>query len=614
MSNIYNNKLKYIDILNRFQKNSSFSLILLFIVKRNLTNNIVYYFLCIIFRYIHLISISGDYTNTFNDNKNEYSFQDYLKSFTCYSLVKNNNMSYKNYLLTCILLYFISIMMIINYIYCITKIKSYNKYSNIIPFQNNFANIIGHILFLLFPFIIEFLSFPYYIFFFQNKFVIKGSHSIIELFIIAIINAFLIVLFNIYNIIYIICSNKLYSINIVEAYLKINNIKNQISYKPIRYKCSKLTFYLFIFLQNFSLISTIEEYLNNKAKIIFKIVISIIIFTVSFLLFLKRLHEYNCQYFMNILINVLLLFCFNSIIFDLFIYLSKYEMKNKIHVIIYALIKLFLSYLFYFLFILKTHKFFEKNIPKILFEKIETKKKYIINSFCYLNKIMQNIKDNNDINSVFLIIEMFHKHIYKCNNNFCSCKLLEPYIKKELFSSADNEKIKNYISVLLITLNHLYECAFIDSDFYSNCELTILLAEHYCHLKGNPTISFSLINTLIINQRNKISSSEMNTLFELSQKYVYYIYGMEKQEIEEETKKQDINKLLISNEKRLYFKRYFLNLKMSLKINKLMNLYIDNHVKITKYRNIFDESLKMNYDESNEYIVSVNINFFQISS
>jgi len=289
-------------------------------------------------------------------------------------------------------------------------------------------------------------------------------------------------------------------------------------------------------------------------------------------------------------------------------------MKNKIHVIIYALIKLFLSYLFYFLFILKTHKFFEKNIPKILFEKIETKKKYIINSFCYLNKIMQNIKDNNDINSVFLIIEMFHKHIYKCNNNFCSCKLLEPYIKKELFSSADNEKIKNYISVLLITLNHLYECAFIDSDFYSNCELTILLAEHYCHLKGNPTISFSLINTLIINQRNKISSSEMNTLFELSQKYVYYIYGMEKQEIEEETKKQDINKLLISNEKRLYFKRYFLNLKMSLKINKLMNLYIDNHVKITKYRNIFDESLKMNYDESNEYIVSVNINFFQISS
>jgi len=614
MPNFYNKKIKYIDILNRFQKNSSFSQILFFIVKQNLTNNVVYYFLCVIFRYIHLISISGDYTNAFNDNKNEYSFQEYLKSFTCYNLIKINNLSFKNYILFCILLYIISFIMIINYIYCITKIKSYNKYSNIIPFESIFMKFIGHLLFLLFPFIIEFLSFPYYIYIFPDKFIIKGNNMTIFSFIFIIINTFLIVLFNGYNIIYIICSNKIYSINIVEAYLKTKNRKNKISYKPIRYKCSKLTFYLFIFLQNYSIISTIEENLNDNAKVIFKIVISTIIFLVSFLLFLKRLHDYNYQYFINILINVLLLFCVNSIIFDFFIYLSKYEMKTKTHTIIYILIKLSLSYLFYFLFILKTHKFFEGNIPEILFEKIEAKKKYFINSFCYLNKIMLNIKENKDINSVFLLIEMLNKHIYKCNNNLCNCKLLEPYIKKELFNNSDNEKIKNYISILLIILNHLYECAFINSDIYSNYELAILLAEHYCHLKENPTISFSLINTLIINQRNKISCSEINTLYELSQKYVYYIYGLEKCEIEEETQKQDTNKLLINNENRLYFKRYFLNLKMSLKINKLMNLYIDNYIKITKYRNIFDESLKMNYDENNEYITSVNINFFQISS
>ena len=615
MSNIYNQKLKYIDILNRFQKNSSFKQILFFIIKQNLTNNVVYYFFCVIFRYIHLISISGDYTNAFNDNMNEYSFQNYLKSFTCHNLIKNSKLSYPNYLLICILLYIISFIMIINYIHCIRKIKSYNKYSNIIPFQNKIINIIGHLLFLLFPFIIEFLSFPYYIYFFPNTFVIKKVYgTMLSLFIIIIINTFLIVMYNIFNIIYIICSNKIFSTNIVEAYLKINSKKNQISYKPIRYKCSNLIFYLFIFLQNFPLLSLIEDYFNNKGKFFFKIEISILIFTIIFLLFFKRLHDYNCQYFMNILINVLLLFCFNSIIIDLFIYLSKNEMKNKTHVIIYLLIKIFLSYLLYFLFILKTHKLFKEIIPEILFEKIEPKKKYFINSFCYLNQIMKKIKDNNDINSVFLIIEMFHKHIYKCNNNFCNCKLLEPYIKKEQFSNADNEKIKNYISVLLIILNHLYECAFINSDYYSNYELVILLAEHYCHLRNNPTISFSLINTLIINQRNKMSSSDLNILFELSQKYLYYIYGYEKQEIEEEKKNQDKSKLLIGSEKRLYFKRYFLNLKMSLKIKKLVNLYIDNHIKITKYRNIFEESLKINYDESNEYITSVNIIFFEISS
>ena len=614
MSNIYNNKLKYIDILNRFQKNSSFKQILFFIIKQNLTNNIVYYFLCVIFRYIHLISISGDYTNAFNDNKNEYSFQHYLKSFTCYNLIKNSKLSYPNYLLTCILLYFISFIMIINYIHIIKKIKRYNKYSNIIPLQNKIINIIGHLLFLLFPFILEFLSFSYYIYFFPNKFVInKGNGEMISLFIIILINTFLIIMYNIYNIIYIICSNKIFSTNKVEAYLKINNKKNHISYKPIRYKCSQLTFYIFIFLQNFSLVSLIEENLNNKARFFFKIAISIVIFIISFLLFFKRLHEYNCQYFMNILINVLLLFCFNSVIIDLFIYLSKNEMKNKIHAIIYAFIKLFLSYLLYLMFILKTYKFFEENIPEILFEKIEPKKKYFINSFCYLNQIMLKIKENNDINSVYLINEMFQKHIYKCNNNLCSCKLLEPYIKKEQFNNVDNEKIKNYKSILLIILNHLYECAFINSNYYSNYELTILLAEHYCHLRNNPTISFSLINTLIINQRNKISSWKMNTLFELSQKYIYYIYAFEKHEIEE-TKIQDKNKLLINSGKRLYFNGYFLNLKMSLKIKKLVNLYIDNYIKITKYRNVFEESLKINYDESNEYITSVNIHFFEISS
>jgi hypothetical protein len=87
---------------------------------------------------------------------------------------------------------------------------------------------------------------------------------------------------------------------------------------------------------------------------------------------------------------------------------------------------------------------------------------------------------------------------------------LESYIKKEKFNSEDIEKIKSYIEELLIILNHLFECAFIGYDFYSNIELTILLAEHFCHLRNNPTISFSLISSLIINQKNKISNYYIN--------------------------------------------------------------------------------------------------------
>ena len=65
-------------------------------------------------------------------------------------------------------------------------------------------------------------------------------------------------------------------------------------------------------------------------------------------------HDVNIKNAINISINVLLLFCNCSIIIDCIMYLTKYEVKSKLHEIIYAIIKLFLSYLIYLLFSLKS--------------------------------------------------------------------------------------------------------------------------------------------------------------------------------------------------------------------------------------------------------------------
>ena len=614
MSHIYNKNTKYIDILNRLQKHSSQKHIYFFIIKQNVTNNIVYYFLCIIFRCIHLIIISGDYGNAFNDSINYYSFQNQLKTFTCHNILKSLDLPYYIYIIICIIFFILFCIRIIIYIYSMRTIKNYNKYTNKPPLKNNYLIIFEHVLFLFFPFIIEYLSFAYYIYFFQDKFFIKQKDSnIILLYAIMTLNTILIVMYNINNSLMILSYNKFLSTDCIEAYLKINSGKKIKIKRPIQFKISKLTFYILAFLQNFSLISSVGKYLNKKDRVIYKIIISLLIFSSIFLLFLKKMHDYHFKNAINTSINVLLLFCSCSIIIDFIMYLTKYEMKSKLHEITYTIIKLFLSYLFYLLLSLKSQKFLESKIPEIMLEKNEEKKKYFVNCFSYLHHLLVKIKDKKDIDSIYLIVEILSKHIYKCNNNFCSCKLLESYIKKEKFNYEDIEKIKNYIEELLIILNHLFECAFIGYDFYSNIELTILLAEHFCHLRNNPTISFSLISSLIINQKNKISSYYMSILLDLNQKYIYYIYAMEKKEMEEEIKCSN-KELLMNEEEKIYFKNYFFNLKMSSKIKKFMNIYIDNRVKILKYRSVFEESVKINFDESNEYITSVKINFFDINS
>ena len=614
MSHIYNHDSRYVDILNRLHKHSSQKNIFFFIIRQNVTTNIAFYFLCVIFRFIHLIIISGDYINAFSDHINYYSFQNQLKVFTCHNILKYLNVSYNIYILICIILFILLCVRIFIYIYSITLIRNYNKYSNKAPLKSKYLIISEHAFFLFFPFIIEYLSFAYYIYFFNDKFFIRlKATQVIALYPNMVFNTILIVMYNINNFLFILSYNKFLSANSIEAYLKINSGKKIKRKKPIQYKISKLNFYILIFLQNFSLISFVNKYLNNNDKVIYKIIISLILFSSIFLLFFKKLHDYNYKNSINTSINVLLLFCGSSIIIDCLMYLTKYEIKSKLHEIIYVIIKFILSYLIYLLLSLKSQKFLESKIPEIMFEKNEEKKKYFVNCFSYLHQLMIRIKDNKDINSIYLIVEILSKHLNKCNNNFCSCKLLESYIKKEKFNYEDFEKIKSYIGELLIILNHLFECAFIGYDYYANCELTILLAEHFCHLRNNPTISFSLVSSLIINQKSKIRSYHMSILYDLNQKYIYYIYAMEKKEIEEEIKSSN-KELLMNEEKRIYFKNYFFNLKMSSKINKFMNLYIDNRVKILKYKNVFEESVKINFDESNEYITSVKINFFDINS
>ena len=427
-------------------------------------------------------------------------------------------------------------------------------------------------------------------------------------------NTILIVFYNIYNYVLFICSNKIYTTRAFEAYLNITNEQIVINNKPVAYRLSTFTIFFLGFLPNLVIVESLENYLNLKSKILFKIIISIILVVIILMLIINRINEYNYTNFINISINILFLFCFNCIIFDLILFITKYEINEESFEIIYVLIKLLASHIIYSLFLLKIRKYFESKISEILFQTKKNEKEInFLNSFYYLQEIMLEVKEKKNINAVYLINNFFNLHMNKCNKNGCNCKLLFNVIKKEKFENQNKELMKYYIKELMNILNYLFECSFIEYDYFNNYELAILLSEHFCHLKNNPTKAFALIRTLIIKNKNKFSKVQMINLYELLQKYIYYITANSKNELESENIDTQ-NKFMLQKQKEDLFKVHFNNSKIIIKIKNNITNYIENHIKILKYKNIFEESIKFSFDETNEVINCVKIQFFETIS
>ena len=602
---------KYLKILTRLGKDFSPQDGLVIMIRSYLTNNIYYYIFCILFRALFLIMISGNYMNPFL-HINSQIIQDSSKIFTLHYVFKNFTLDYTDYIKICFALYILLVIRIILTIYILHQF-SQHKYTNKFPTPFKYQVIMEHLVFLFFPYLLEFLVIPYYIFFLKDKFVIKYNRvNKSEIISIMIINTILIVVYNFHNYIYKLCSNKNYTSNDSEAILNTQNEK-VFENSFVSYRDSNLSFLCFVIFQNMPLIQNIENYIGDGSVKYYKGAISIILILLIILLIREKSYLYNYVNLVNNLIAVFIIFCFYSIILDIIFYLSKYEFKNWLSELIYIIEKFLLAYISYLLIIYRCNKYLEKQIINILFQEKNIKKKNnFTNAFIYLNQIMIQIKEKNNHNQNVLLINFLNLHIIKCNRADCNCKLLSSVLRKDTTENR-NIREKNYNSNLLMILNYLYESPFIEYDYYNNYELTILLAEHYCHLVSNPTMAFSFVISLLIRQKNKLTQFQKIVLYELCEKYIYSIFTKIRVDDENDESIKDIN-LLMNKQKFEYFQNYFLILKSSYYTKIMMNQYINNMIKILKYKSIFEDTLTINYDEGNEMITNVQINFFNLNS
>ena len=591
---------KYLKLLNRLGKHFSPQIGLLLVVRSYINNNIYYYLFCLLFRALYLIMISGNYMNIFL-HINCQKIQNSSKIFTLHYLFEKFKFNYRDYLKICSVLYLLFLIRLLLIIYMLIQFSSY-KNTNAIPIPFKYQVIIEHILFLFFPYLLEFLAMPYYIYFSKNYFLTKFENiNKAKTIILMCINTILIIIYNFQNYIYLICSNKNYTYNYSEAILGTQNEK-VFEKSFISYRDTKLSLICFIIFQNIAIIQNIEKYIGDNYVKYYKGAISIVMILLIIIIIREKLYLYNYINLINSLIAVFIIFCFFSIILDILFYLTKYELNNLLSELIYIIEKILLSYISYLLIIYIRNKHLQKKILKILFqEKNKNNINDFINAFLYLNQIMMKIKEKNNHNEKILLINFLNLHIKKCEKPECNCKL---------FSSILSKEEKNY-SYLLIALNYLHESAFLEFDYYNNYDLTILLAEHYCHLVNNPILAFSFVISLLIRQKNRLTPMQKIVLYELCEKYIYSIFVEIRMDENKEIKDEN---LLINKQKLKYFQNYFISLKTYYYTKILMNKYIKILIKILKYKNIFEDTLTINYDEGNETIKNVQINFFNLNS
>ena len=292
----------------------------------------------------------------------------------------------------------------------------------------------------------------------------------------------------------------------------------------------------------------------------------------------------------------------------------RYIIKNNLIRIIYLLFKIFFSYITFILLKFKTTKFLESIIVDVLFQdKYNRNENKFLSAFLYLHQIMLKINEKNEIKSKLRVVNFLNNHINKCNKAVCNCNLLKSIMNNFNTKKNNTHQLKFYLEKLKNILNYFFESSFIELDYSNKYNLVVLLAEHFCFLRNNPIMAFSLIKTLINKKKNNFSKIQMIILYELGQKYIYYLKAKEIHEIELDTKKNKKDSLLykIRSDELM---NYYIYLRMSCQAKKLIMKYIDNQIKILKYRIIFEDSLSYKYEENTENIISVKIVFFEQST
>ena len=110
----------------------------------------------------------------------------------------------------------------------------------------------------------------------------------------------------------------------------------------------------------------------------------------------------------------------------------------------------------------------------------------IYECFIYVLDILKTLKNGEINHSTVKLLNHIFKHQNDCTLSNCKCKLIQIMPHGPQYD-------KNYSHNLLERISFLIESSFIKLDFSENCELCLILSEHFFFIRNNPIMAYSFI-------------------------------------------------------------------------------------------------------------------------
>ena len=568
-----NSKIRNTQILRQIHKNTPFYIAFLLIMKEDFTLNFIFYLFSYLFRFIGIFILTGSFLIDPAKKNISIDFADIARYLSCHKLVTLFKITNRQYIVISLIIFAIFILQIFFYFIKIFQYKNSDTKEEMT--SNKIQVILDHLIFLFFPFIIEFLVFILYIELLPNKFVIKKEegNDILNI-IVAVLNIVLIIGFNLISLIHIISINQQ------------GNEKDV----PIKYRFSNRKFSVIFLMQNFILLEAIPIYLENITALkTFRICIFILIGIIFIGLFFSSIRKFNYPTKINKFVELCSYFSFFSIFSEILFTFLNYDVTTYVILFFVNVGKIIISiYFIYVANMINVNQLLhvaEEELFKINEEKITNLEIY--DMFLYIQYLLKLLKYGVKDTSTQNLLNILFLHQQNCSSMECKCKLLQliPYGKNYE---------ENFVTNLIERISFLIESCFVQLDYSRNYNLSILLSEHYFHSKHNPIMAYSIIQTVLNSSQKKLSMKQQKLLYELADKYND---GCSKVISDQLSSNQNSIKIISSIQREKVLTDSYFTLDRINKIKKKMFIYASKYIEVLRIKENIEESIKIIKDE-----------------
>ena len=343
-------------------------------------------------------------------------------------------------------------------------------------------------------------------------------------------------------------------------------------------------FFYFVLYSDLFCIEYYEIFLGEYGRKLYNIFLYLILGFLLLFDVIKNIRTYEIENFFYMIIKFFNTYNLISLIFE-FISNAKDFKFSIFEIYSYTSFK-FIIALFYMKYFLTKGNNYIINISKrFLFEQYEDNNLLnILECFNYYLDQLILIKNHNiKGNDIFKIIIVHQKN---CENENCKCK--EININSSL-SFENNERVTYNLSKIF---EFLMETTFIhNKNIFKNIEFILFLSEYYYHVKNNLIISYSLIQTALLNKHHL----NFIDIFELNRFIQFY--------------KNDFKLKLEKNKDHLQFYQILNNLFSKEDFKKNILKYCNCFLELIDFKIIYENSLRFTFEHSTNEILEIKSKF-----